>query len=552
MTIPENEQYQPRSIASSTRQGARKQWRITGDRRRRSLEDRRRRRRSRVVSPSGSRAWMTIGRPKLGGRSRSGRRRRRRCSSRRRRLAVVVDAGLADRPHPLVPGEPPDFGGELVVEFAGAWSGGSRRSRRPPRGARRRRGRPGCVSAPSPTLSIRRTPASSAAATRSSSSPSQRKRWVWESITAMSLGSNSLRPCPIPPTTTARSTSAGWAARRPRSRSRSPSWSGAPPRRWRRARPPTSSPAPATEETMDANRAAFARHRLVPRMLRDVAERDLSTTVLGTEMPAPLLLAPIGVQKIVHEDGELATARAAGALGVPMIASTASHFTLEEIAEACGDGPRWFQLYWSNERRHRRELRPPGRGRRLRRDRRHRRHLHPRLEAARPAAGLAAVPAGDGRRQLLPGPGLPRGPREAAGGGRRRRDRPLPRRLRQPLADLGRPRLAARADLAADPRQGHPARRRRPRGGRPRPRRDRRLQPRRPPGRRRDRLARRPGADRRGGRRRPHGPLRQRHPQRQRHHQGARPRRRRRPPRPPLHLGPRPRGPGRASKPSSR
>ena len=105
-----------------------------------------------------------------------------------------------------------------------------------------------------------------------------------------------------------------------------------------------------TEETMDANRTAFVRHRLVPRMLRDVAERDLSTTMLGTEMPAPLLLAPIGVQKIVDEDGELATARAAGALGVPMIASTASHFTLEEIAEACDGGAHWFQLYWSNQR----------------------------------------------------------------------------------------------------------------------------------------------------------------------------------------------------------
>src|SRR5690349_17458497 len=107
-----------------------------------------------------------------------------------------------------------------------------------------------------------------------------------------------------------------------------------------------------SEETMAANRAAFARHRLVPRMLRDVAERDLSTTVLGTEMTAPLLLAPIGVQKVVHDDGELATARAAGALGVPMIASTVSHSTLEEIAEASDDGAaHWFQLYWSNDRR---------------------------------------------------------------------------------------------------------------------------------------------------------------------------------------------------------
>jgi L-lactate dehydrogenase (cytochrome) len=104
-----------------------------------------------------------------------------------------------------------------------------------------------------------------------------------------------------------------------------------------------------TEDTIDANLEAFRRQRIVPRMLRDVAERDLSTTVLGTAMPAPLLLAPIGVQKVVHDEGELATARAAAALGVPMIASTAAHFSLEEIAEAGGDAPRWFQLYWPND-----------------------------------------------------------------------------------------------------------------------------------------------------------------------------------------------------------
>jgi L-lactate dehydrogenase (cytochrome) len=104
-----------------------------------------------------------------------------------------------------------------------------------------------------------------------------------------------------------------------------------------------------SEETMRANTEAFERHRIVPRMLRDVAGRDLSTTVLGTEMPAPLLLAPIGVQKVVHDEGELATARAAAAVGVPMIASTAAHFSLEEIAEASGEAPRWFQLYWPND-----------------------------------------------------------------------------------------------------------------------------------------------------------------------------------------------------------
>jgi isopentenyl diphosphate isomerase/L-lactate dehydrogenase-like FMN-dependent dehydrogenase len=103
------------------------------------------------------------------------------------------------------------------------------------------------------------------------------------------------------------------------------------------------------EDTMRANLEAFCRRRIVPRMLRDVAERDLSRTVLGTAMPAPVMLAPIGIHKIVHEGGEPATARAAAKVGLPLIASTASHATLEEIAEASGEGPRWFQFYWPND-----------------------------------------------------------------------------------------------------------------------------------------------------------------------------------------------------------
>ena len=98
------------------------------------------------------------------------------------------------------------------------------------------------------------------------------------------------------------------------------------------------------EETMRSNLEAFRRWRIVPRMLRDVSERDLSTTVLGTAMPAPVLLAPIGVQSIVHPDGELAVARAAAAVGLPMTLSTVASFALEEVAEA-GGGPKWFQLY---------------------------------------------------------------------------------------------------------------------------------------------------------------------------------------------------------------
>jgi isopentenyl diphosphate isomerase/L-lactate dehydrogenase-like FMN-dependent dehydrogenase len=101
--------------------------------------------------------------------------------------------------------------------------------------------------------------------------------------------------------------------------------------------------------TARANREAFDRWRIVPRMLTDATTRDLSTTVLGTDMPAPVLLAPVGVQSIVHPEGELATARAAAELGVPMILSTASSHTIEDVAKSNVDGPRWFQLYWPND-----------------------------------------------------------------------------------------------------------------------------------------------------------------------------------------------------------
>ncbi|WP_205699647.1 alpha-hydroxy-acid oxidizing protein [Conexibacter sp. SYSU D00693] len=101
-----------------------------------------------------------------------------------------------------------------------------------------------------------------------------------------------------------------------------------------------------TEDSMRENLEAFRRWRLVPRMLRDVGERTLARQVLGTELHAPVLLAPVGVQSILHPDGELASARAAAAAGVPYVASTASSFTLEEIAEAGGGAPQWFQLYW--------------------------------------------------------------------------------------------------------------------------------------------------------------------------------------------------------------
>ena len=85
-------------------------------------------------------------------------------------------------------------------------------------------------------------------------------------------------------------------------------------------------------------------------MLTGNRERDISVEVLGTRSPAPFLLAPIGVLSIAHADGELAVARAAASTGVPMVLSSAASHSIEEIAEAMGDAPRWFQLYWVNDR----------------------------------------------------------------------------------------------------------------------------------------------------------------------------------------------------------
>ncbi len=98
--------------------------------------------------------------------------------------------------------------------------------------------------------------------------------------------------------------------------------------------------------TARANVAAFEQWRIVPRMLRDHATRDLSTEVLGTPMAAPVLLGPVGVQTLAHPEGELATARAAAALGLTYVHSTQAGHSIEQAAEANGDGERWFQLYW--------------------------------------------------------------------------------------------------------------------------------------------------------------------------------------------------------------
>lgn len=101
-----------------------------------------------------------------------------------------------------------------------------------------------------------------------------------------------------------------------------------------------------SEDSYNENLSSFRRWRIVPRFLRDVSQRDTSVRVLDQHFSGPIMLAPIGVQSILHPAAERAVAQAARALNVPMILSTLSSTPLEEVAQILGDTPRWFQLYW--------------------------------------------------------------------------------------------------------------------------------------------------------------------------------------------------------------
>ena len=191
------------------------------------------------------------------------------------------------------------------------------------------------------------------------------------------------------------------------------------------------------QQTARANVEAFARHRLVPRMLVDVETRDTSVELFGRRLPAPLLLAPIGVLEMAHRDADLAAARAARALGLPMV---------DLVAGLGPDGaarppswatrPRWFQLYWSKDDDVVDSfvdraaaigsdalvvtLDTHVLGWRTTRPR-------PRLPAVRPRGGHRAVH----ERPGVPPAGATRAPRRR----RRRRDRPTPAAVRALLVD---------------------------------------------------------------------------------------------------------------------
>lgn len=101
------------------------------------------------------------------------------------------------------------------------------------------------------------------------------------------------------------------------------------------------------ETTMDANRAALERWRIRPRMLRDVSSRDPSIELFGDWLPYPFLLAPIGVLELAHPEADLAVARGAAEMGVPMIFSNQASRPMEACSHILDDVPSWFQLYWS-------------------------------------------------------------------------------------------------------------------------------------------------------------------------------------------------------------
>ena len=99
------------------------------------------------------------------------------------------------------------------------------------------------------------------------------------------------------------------------------------------------------ELSLAENDAAWLRYRLRPRVLVDVSRIDPSTTLLGAPAAFPVAIAPMAVHGLAHPDGEVATARAAAAAGIPFALSTTSSCSIEDVAEAAPDGTRWFQLY---------------------------------------------------------------------------------------------------------------------------------------------------------------------------------------------------------------
>ena len=320
-------------------------------------------------------------------------------------------------------------------------------------------------------------------------------------------------------------------------------------RRW-----PRRSSTPARSATSQAERAG--RRRSAPTARRSSAAgsgRGCSRATRSATSPwrcsartspAPFLLAPIGVLSIAHAEGELAVARAAAALEHPLL--PLHRRLVVDRGHRGGDGRRaaLVPALLDQRPRDRRQPAPASRPERLLGGRRHARHADPRLAAPRPPPGLPPVHQGRGLRAVLQRPRLPGEAREAAGGGHAHGGRDDALDVPAPRPDVGRPRLAARADRLADARQGRADGGGRAAGRCRRSRRDHRLEPRRPAGGRRGRGARRARRRARRRRRRGDGADGRRHPPRRGRRQGDGARRGRGARRPAVRLRARGRRPG--------
>lgn len=103
------------------------------------------------------------------------------------------------------------------------------------------------------------------------------------------------------------------------------------------------------EETYRKNTDSFLKYSIIPRFLTDVSTLNTEVTILGRTYPHPLFIAPVGVNRIAHVDGELAVSKAAAKFGFPYIQSTVSSYSIEEIAAETKGSSKWFQLYWSSQ-----------------------------------------------------------------------------------------------------------------------------------------------------------------------------------------------------------
>lgn len=104
------------------------------------------------------------------------------------------------------------------------------------------------------------------------------------------------------------------------------------------------------EETIKNNQADLQKISIVPRVLTDVSNVNTNITLFGKQYEQPFLLAPVGMLKLAHEEADLAVAKAAARYGIPFVQSTVSSYSIEEVTQAVPHSPKWFQLYWSNDR----------------------------------------------------------------------------------------------------------------------------------------------------------------------------------------------------------